>query len=57
MLFKALKMGFVEKRGQSGPLTLCQLSVKPKANDSSQLNFWLFVSYQLKVWPFQSVLS
>ena len=33
---------------------LCQLSVKPKANVSSQLNFRLFVSCQLKFWPFVS---
>ena len=49
MLFKALKTGFGENRGQSGPL-----SVKPKVNVSSQLNFRLFVSCRLKFWPFVS---
>ena len=46
ILFKALKTGLVENRGQSGPL-----SVKPMGNVSSQLNFQLFVSCQLKFWP------
>ena len=31
---------------------VCQLTVKAKANVSSQLNFRLFVSCQLKFWPF-----
>ena len=44
-------MGFVEKEDNQ---VLCQLSVKPKVNVSSQLNFRLFVSYQLKFWPFVS---
>ena len=51
MLFKALKTGVVKKRNNP---VLLQLSVKPKANFSCQLNFRLFVSYQLKVWPFVS---
>ena len=38
MLFKPLKTGFVEKRDNQ---VLCQLSVKPKANVSSQ---WLYLS-------------
>ena len=55
MLFKALRTGFVENKGQSAlNQVLCQLAVKPKANVISQLNFRLFVSCQLKFWPFVS---
>ena len=43
-LFKAVKTGFAENRDNK---VLCQLTVKPKANVSSQLNFRLFVSCQL----------
>ena len=49
--FKALKTGFVENKGQSGPLSA---DTKPKANVSCQLNFRPFVSCQLKYWPFVS---
>ena len=51
MLFKTLKTGFVKNKGQSGH---CQLTVKPKADVSSRLNFRLIVSCQLKFWPFVS---
>ena len=50
MQFKALKMGFLESKGQLGPLSV----VKHKANVSCQLNFRLFVSCRLKFWPFIS---
>ena len=36
MTFKALKTGFIENKGQSRPI-ICQMSVKTKANVSSQL--------------------
>ena len=39
--FMPLKTGFVENKGQSGPL---QLSLNSKADISCQLNFRLFVS-------------
>ena len=51
MLFKTLKTGFVENKGQSGPLSV---DGKPKANVSNQFNFRLFVSCLLKFWPFVS---
>ena len=43
--FKALKTGFVENKGQSGPLSAD--SETQEANVSSQLNFRPFVSCQL----------
>ena len=36
MIFKALKTGFIENKGQSRPI-ICQMSVKTKANLSSRL--------------------
>ena len=36
MIFKALKTGFIENKGQSRPI-ICQMSVNPKANVSSHL--------------------
>ena len=48
--FRPLKTGFVENKGQSGPL---QLSLNSKANVSCQLNFRLFVS--LSVNPIQTL--
>ena len=41
ILFKALKKGFVENKGQQ---VLYQLTVKPKVNVSSQVNFRLLFS-------------
>ena len=45
MLFKALKTGFVENKGQAGPLS---------ADSKTQGKCRLFVSCQLKFWPFVS---
>ena len=47
MIFKALKMGFVENKGQSGPLPVVSTTKGSGANVSCQLNFRLFVSCQL----------
>ena len=54
MLVETLKTGFVENKGQSGPLSVvsktqgkCQLSVNFRLFVSCQLEFWLFVSRQL----------
>ena len=52
MLFKALKTGVVENKEQSGPLSVVS---ETKANVSCHLNFRLFVSCRLKVWPFISL--
>ena len=41
ILFKALKKGFVENKGQQ---VFYQLTVKPKVNVSSQVNFRLLFS-------------
>ena len=49
MLFKALRTSFCKKIRHKQ--VLCQLTVKPKANVSSQLNFRLFVSCQSSVNP------
>jgi len=43
-------MGFVENKGQSGPLSFVS-KILAKANVSCQLNFRQFVSCQLKFWP------
>ena len=47
MIFKALKMGFVENKGQSGPLPVVSTTKGSWANVSCQLSFRLFVSCQL----------
>ena len=46
MIFKALKTGFIENKGQSGPLSVVGKTLK--ANASSQIiKFWPFFSCQL----------
>ena len=46
MIFKALKTGFIENKGQSGPLSVVSKTLK--ANVSSQIiKFWPFFSCQL----------
>ena len=60
--FKALKTGFVENKGQSGPLSAdsktqgkCQLSVKFSA--ICQLSVKILAIYQLSVNPIQTLFK
>ena len=54
MTLKRLAAKITPKNAHLITLSDAVLSVKPKANVSSQLNFRLFVSCQLKFWPFVS---
>ena len=56
MLLKALKIGFVENKGQSGPLSVVS-KTQDKINVSCQLNFRLFAICHLSVISIQTNLK